>query len=795
VKEMGEVSQRKLPQDLPPRHLDGHDNHLEDLKALLEERTNALVETFEALNASKADHSAILDTMPLAFLSLDENLRVLSCNSSAERLMGPTGEDLVGKKLWSSPHKQADAGFKRRYSQALSEQRPVAFQDFSAVARRWLDVRAYPSDRRGLIVYLRDITKEKKNEEIMARLWQDYRSLADNSPDLILRFDEALHCTFANKQFQRFIGTGQAKVIGKTPAQLGLPRETADRLNTAMREAFRTRDVVSTDLEIATKKGRKYFSWRAAPEVDVEGRVSSVLVIASDVTREREEEETRLKLAAAIQAAQEGIAVVERDGALRYVNTAFCAITGYEKIELEGKTLEALAEQDGASPVMRPIIDAVATGEPWSGRMNVPRKDGAGSQCDLRVSPVKDASGTLTEYVVLIRDITREAELEQQLRESQKLEAVGTLSGGIAHDFNNLLAIIIGNTELALDGTPEDSPGSHQLKRVFTAALRGRDLVKQILAFSRKSAQHAQPLSLMPLITETAKLLRSTISTTIDIRLDLEAEHDTVIADPTQMQQVLLNLTTNAAQAMGEGGVMTVALREITLDTQNLLPDPDLNTGDYLVLSVADTGEGMDDSVRQRIFEPFFTTKGQGKGSGLGLSVVYGIVKSHGGAITVSSSKGKGSTFRVFLPKAQKRAPVDAAAKPALLPTGSGRILVVDDEELIASMVEQSLSRLGYRVHAETDPQKAVELFSREPGRFDLVITDQAMPRMTGLTLAKRLLQVRPDIPILLCTGYSATVDEKTAKAAGIKGFLMKPLTREQLATTVKETLEAGGKE
>ncbi|HVP18085.1 MAG TPA: PAS domain-containing protein, partial [Spirochaetia bacterium] len=632
-----------------------------------------------------------------------------------------------------------------------------------------------------------------KNEEITARLWQDYRSLADNAPDLILRFDGNLHCTFANRAFQRFIGIDPSKPIGKTHQRLGLPPETADRLDTAIREAFRTRDVVSTDLEIATKKGRKYFSWRAAPEIDVNGRIASVLVIATDVTRQREEEETRRKLAAAIQAAEEGIAVVERDGALRYVNTAFGAIAGHEKTELEGNTIEALAEQDGASPVMRSIVDAIATGEPWSGRMSLPRKDGAGSQCDVRVSPVKDASGVIT-YVVLARDITREAELEQQLRESQRLEAVGTLSGGIAHDFNNLLAIIIGNTELALDGMPEGSPGSHQLKRVFTAALRGRDLVKQILAFSRKSAQHAQPLSLMPLITETAKLLRSTISTTIDIRLDLEAEHDTVIADPTQMQQVLLNLTTNAAQAMAEGGVMTIALREITLDTQNLLPDPDLNTGDYLVLSVADTGEGMDDSVRQRIFEPFFTTKGQGKGSGLGLSVVYGIVKSHGGAITVSSRKGKGSTFRVFLPKGEERAPGDAAAKPALLPTGSGSILVVDDEELIASMVEQSLSGLGYRVHAETDPQKAVELFSREPGRFDLVITDQAMPRMTGLTLAKRLLQVRPDIPILLCTGYSATVDEKTAKDAGIKGFLMKPLTREQLAVVVKQTLEGGGK-
>ncbi len=653
------VSEKEIPGGVfPPYSTNEGDDQIEDLKALLKERTDTLRELFDTLKTCREEHSEILEAMPLAFLSLDESLHVLSCNRTAEQFLGATQEELVGKKLWPSHQKeQADAVFKRKYSEALSENKSVSFQAFSSVAGRWLDAYAHPLDSGGLFVYLRDITKEKTFELMSAKLWKEYRSLADNAPDVISRFNEALQCTFANKEFQRFMGIDQDKCIGKSHEQLGMPSHTAERLDAAMKEAFRTRNVVSVDFEIATKEGRKYFSWRAAPEIDVSGHVTSVLVIATDVTRQREQEATRLKLAAAIQAAQEGIALVEPDGALTYANSAFYAITGYEQAELEGKRIGDLADQSPDSSLMRSIFESVAAGKTRSGRMTTRCREDAEFQCDLRVSPVEDASGRVTECVVLVRDVTREAQLEQQLRESQRLEAVGTLSGGIAHDFNNLLAVIIGNIELALDEIPQESTASRNLKRVFTAAIRGRDLVKQILAFSRKSAQHAKPISLTPLVKETAKLLRSTISTTIEIRLDLEVEDAIVTADPAQMQQVLLNLTTNAAQAMAaEGGVMTIALREIMLDTQNLLPDPDLRPGDYLVLSVTDTGDGMDDAVKKKIFEPFFTTKGVGKGSGLGLSVVYGIAKSHEGTVTVASTKGKGSTFRVFLPKGPKGA-------------------------------------------------------------------------------------------------------------------------------------------
>ena len=767
---------------------DNREQYITELEGLLRERTDALREAIEALKTSERERSDIIAHDPSAFLSLDHDMRVLSCNGAAEHLFGVDREVLVGRRLWASKGKEeSDGVFRKKYLEALAEGRPISFRAFSPVVRKWLEVNAYPSCGR-LLVYLRDVSTEKRYEELSARFWRDYRSLADNAPDLILRFDEGLRCTFGNRAFQRLVA-GSRNFLGKTHGEMGLPEKTAGRLEEATRKVFRTRAVVSVDFEIPTREGMRFLSWRAAPELGPDARVASVLVIARDVTRQREEEQTRIKLAAAIEAAQEGVALAGPDGILTYINSTFSAITGFEKAKLVGQPLPALSGQAADPSKTRSVSRTVRAGRPWSGRFTARRNGGGEFLCDLRITPLKDDSGAVTSFIGLLRDVTREASLEEQVRESQKLEALGTLSGGIAHDFNNLLAVILGNTELALDDMPENDLAVRNLRQVHTAALRGRDLVKQILAFSRKSAPQAKPFSVTPLIRETTKLLRSTVPTTIEIREDLKAAEDTLNADPTQIQQVILNLTTNAAHAMAEGGVMTIGLDRITLDSTGPLPDPGLRPGDYLVLSVADTGTGMDETVRRKIFEPFFTTKEAGRGTGLGLSVAYGIVKAHEGAITVETAKGNGTLFRVFLPKAQGMAAADEAPRRRALQRGSASILFIDDEEAVASMAQESLSRLGYKIQAETDPEAALKEFSRDATRFDLVITDQAMPRMSGLTLAQRVLEMRPDIPVILCTGYSETVDEKTAKEAGIGAFLMKPVTREQMANAVKRAL------
>ena len=394
-------------------------------------------------------------------------------------------------------------------------------------------------------------------------------------------------------------------------------------------------------------------------------------------------------------------------------------------------------------------------------------------------------------YEKLEAEMAERTRMEEQLRQAQKMEAIGTLAGGIAHDFNNILAAIIGFTEMVLDDVSDNPFVQQRMERVLKAGLRGRDLVRQILTFSRRSDQEKKALHLSPLIQETFKLLRASIPTTIEMKLDLDANRDLAYADPSQIQQIIMNLCTNASHAMREkGGTLEVSLRAITIDTRELLPEPDMAPGDYLVLSVRDTGLGMDDRVMKRIFEPFFTTKEKGQGTGLGLSVVYGIVKSHKGGIRVSSRPGQGSVFSVYLPAASTEAEVERETVSwDTLPTGTERILFVDDEEPIVELGQGVLRRLGYTVVAKRSGREALETF-REDGAFDLVITDQTMPEMTGVMLAAELLKLRPDLPVILCTGYSESVSRETAQEVGIREFLMKPLSKRELAGAVRRALE-----
>jgi nitrogen-specific signal transduction histidine kinase/ActR/RegA family two-component response regulator len=381
--------------------------------------------------------------------------------------------------------------------------------------------------------------------------------------------------------------------------------------------------------------------------------------------------------------------------------------------------------------------------------------------------------------------------IEQQLRESQKMEAIGTLAGGIAHDFNNILAAIIGFTEMVIDDVSDKTDVQRKMEQVLKAGLRGRELVRQILTFSRKSKAEYSVVTLSPLIRETFRLLRASLPTSISMSFNLETDADVVYADPSQIQQVLMNLCTNAAYAMREtGGKLEISLGRITLGPGDPLPQADTPPGDYVVISVRDTGIGMDEAVKERIFEPFFTTKSREHASGLGLSVVYGIVKSHKGSIMVLSQPGKGSVFRVFLPKADI---VESAQASAPVPHGNQRILFIDDEEILAEMGRSMLERLGYSVVVQTDSAEALRDFAKHPDKFDLVITDQTMPKMTGVALAEKLLQIRPDIPIILCTGYSDLVSEETVRAKGIRQLVMKPLARKEMVEVIHRVLE--GKE
>ncbi len=408
---------------------------------------------------------------------------------------------------------------------------------------------------------------------------------------------------------------------------------------------------------------------------------------------------------------------------------------------------------------------------------------------DLLPTVVQQTVKSLEVEAKLQRSEEERAKLEEQLRQSQKMEAIGTLAGGIAHDFNNILTAVFGYADLAMQYIPEENPAKAMVGEVLKASNRAKELVRQILAFSRKSSQDRCAIQLHLLVKETLKLLRASIPATIEIRQEISSESGYVTADPTQLHQVMMNLCTNAAQAMEEkGGVLAVLLTRVALRAEDLAGEPDLMPGPYLKLSVRDTGVGIAPEIMDKIFDPYFTTKSVGKGSGMGLAVVHGIVKKNGGMIRVHSQSGHGATFEVFLPVTMEAVEVDPATDEAI-PLGRGHILFVDDEETIASMAQGLLPTLGYTTTTLTDSSKALELFRSQPDQFDLVITDQTMPRMTGEQLACALITIRPDIPIILCTGYSPQIDGAKARAAGIKAFLMKPFEKKELAQTILRLL------
>jgi PAS domain S-box-containing protein len=406
---------------------------------------------------------------------------------------------------------------------------------------------------------------------------------------------------------------------------------------------------------------------------------------------------------------------------------------------------------------------------------------------------VRDEQGNINAYRGTIRDISDKKRLEQQLSQSQKMEAIGTLAGGIAHDFNNLLGVILGNTEMMLDDLQKGTDIYQTAEQIAVAARRAAELVKQILTFSRQSRQERKPLKIGIVIKETLKLLRSSLPATIEIRPDLDVDSDTVMADIVQIHQVLMNLCANAAFAMRRsGGLLEIKLEKVYFDTDAVKTYNNLSPGDYLKLTVSDTGEGISPTVIKRIFEPYFTTKKTGEGTGMGLAVVHGIVKNHGGDITVYSEPGKGATFQVFLPLSKGSVQHDETSKEDI-PGGSERILFVDDEIELVRAVKKMLARLGYRVKGESVPRDALALFLAEQDRFDLLITDLTMPEMTGFKLAEEVRRIKPGIPIIFCSGFSTTLTDEQIKAFGLCDFVMKPIIKRSLARAIRTLLDKKG--
>ncbi len=425
------------------------------------------------------------------------------------------------------------------------------------------------------------------------------------------------------------------------------------------------------------------------------------------------------------------------------------------------------------------------------------RKDGSSMWVEVTANFLRNPAGDLVGILGASRDIserkqaeTEKQNLESRLQQAHKMEAIGTLAGGIAHDFNNILSAVLGFTEMALQDSSGNELVQSSLREVLTAGNRAKDLVKQILTFSRQAEQELKPVQVGLIIKEALKLLRASLPSTIEIKQNIKS-HSATLADPTQIHQVLMNLCTNAHHAMqATGGILTVSLEDVSIDSEYEARKLELLPGDFLRLKVSDNGKGMPAAVKARIFEPFFTTKERDKGTGMGLAVVHGIVKGHGGAIAVNSQPEKRTTFDIYLPIIQI-SETFAVTASADLPAGNERILFVDDEKALVDLARKMMERLGYAVTGRTSSIEALELFKAKSEKFDLVITDMTMPNLTGDKLAREIISIRPDIPIILCTGFSEKINEDKARAMGLREFMLKPLVMAELSKAIRNALDA----
>jgi PAS domain S-box-containing protein len=647
-----------------------------------------------------------------------------------------------------------------------------------------------------------DITERKRAEEALRSSEEQFRTLVESAPDAIVIQAEGRFAYLNHAAVRLYGAASEEELLGHAIVERIHPDHRAkvlERIRLINDEAKRTQPI---ELKHVKLDGTTvYVESNAVP---IRYRNSKgALVFLRDIT-ERKKVETSLLLSEErysrlFEDAVLGIFRSTPEGKIINVNPAYARMFGFDspeeaKSRVNDVAVDLYVDPSHRNEVVRMILDARG---PSRTEILYRRKDGSTFTGNLHAWAVRDREGKFLYLEGFVEDITerklaeeQKAKLEAELQQAQKLEAIGTLAGGIAHDFNNILQPIMGYTEMELHGLSPSNPLRKSLEQVLKASLRAKELIRQILAISRSTKeQHRIPTDISSIIKEALNLLRSSLPSSIELRQKIRK--GVALADPTQIHQVLMNLCTNAAHAMDGKGILEVRMSPVDLSESDLTDQAifDLKPGAYLRLTVSDTGCGMDAETRERIFDPYFTTKEVGKGSGLGLAVINGIVKRHEGAITVQSEPGKGTTFSIYFPRLDSRpeATMQVEDPPQ---RGSERILLVDDEPALMEMATSILERLGYKVTGQTDSVTALEVFRVSPDEFDLIITDYTMPNLTGMDLAKEVRRIRPDIRIMLCTGFSEKITPDHMKELGV-GLLMKPYGMREISEAIRKTLDA----
>ncbi len=476
-----------------------------------------------------------------------------------------------------------------------------------------------------------------------------------------------------------------------------------------------------------------------------------------------------------------------------YSSSGVTELLGYSPEEVIGIPVFDLIPSQEKEKVAKEFAKSKDNHKPFTSLQNINlHKDGHLVTIESSGSPIFNSDGEFKGYRGIDRDISQRKRMEEELRQSHKMESIGTIAGGIAHDFNNILGIIVGNAELAMESLPVWNPSFNNIKEIKTASLRARDVVSQLLSFSRKTELEKKPVDITMVIKESINLIRASIPSNIEIRQDVPETVDTILADATQIHQVLINLCTNASHAMADdGGLLEIILRSKMLEEKSDEINKGLLPGNYIELIVKDSGSGIDPDTHGKIFDPYFTTKEVGKGTGMGLSVVHGIVTNHNGGIFVNSKPGKGSIFTILFPTILEKPQLEIKKRPSKIsPSGKETILFVDDEEALVNMSKMILEKFGYTIHTSTNPLKALAIFKADPDRFDLVISDMTMPRMSGVKLSEELRKIQSDIPIIICTGHSSLLNEEKAKDIDISAFAMKPIAMSEIAKLIRTVLD-----